>query len=155
MKTLLRMNRVDLAEQALKNMTEMNDDATITQLTGALVSLAKGGHERVEEAEIIYQQLQKKFGNSLTVLNGLALCMMQGGAFENAERTLLNALGLAPNDPDTLINMVVCAEHLKKGEVVAKYLTQLRQSVGVHHEWVKTYNQLEEEFDQLVQTYQP
>ena len=153
-KTLIRMNRVDLAEQALKHMVDMNDDATITQLTSALVALAKGGHERVEEAEIIFQQLQKKFGNSLTVLNGLALCMIQSGAFENAERTLLNALGLSPNDPDTLINMIVCAQHLKKPEeVISKYLTQL-QSIAPNHAWVKAYNQLDAEFDELVHTYQ-
>lgn len=152
-KTLLRMNRVDLAEKALKTMMEMNDDATITQLTNAYLLLIKGGQERIEEAELIFQQLQKKFGNSNTILNGLALCMFQSGAFENAERTLLSSLGLSPNDPETLINLIACAQHLKKpADMINKYMNQL-QSVAPFHPWVKTYNQLSTDFDNLATTF--
>ena len=39
----LRMSRVDVAEKSLSLMSRMEDDATLTQLTTAWVSMALGG----------------------------------------------------------------------------------------------------------------
>jgi len=158
-KTLLKMNRIDLADQALRHMTLMNDDATITQLTSAYVSLSKGGHEAINEAQSLLEQMQRKFGNSTTVLNGLALCMIKSGAYENAEKTLLTSLGLSSAsassspDPDTLINLIVCAQYLNKPqETIHRYMTQL-QTVAPNHPWFQSYQQMDSEFDQLSSTY--
>jgi len=150
---LIRINRVDLAEIALRHMLDMNDDATISQLTNAYLAIAQGGQEKIEEAQIIFQELQKKFGGSSVILNGLAICALHLGAYENAEKVLLTSLGTVPNDPDTLINLIVCGQHLKKGEeYTAKYLTQL-SSAAPNHPWVKKYNELDSDFDSASLAY--
>jgi coatomer protein complex subunit epsilon len=152
-KGLIRINRVDLAEIALKHMLDMNDDATISQLTNAYFAIAQGGQEKIEEAQIIFTELQKKLGDSSVILNGLAICALNLGAYERAERVLLNALGTAPNDPDTLVNLIVCGQHLKKGdEYTAKYLSQL-SSVSPRHPWLKKYNELDSDFDSAALAY--
>ena len=153
MKGLIRIHRVDLAEIALRNMLDMNDDATISQLTTAYFAIAMGGQEKIEEATIIFQQLQKKFGNTPVVLNGLAVCSMHLGGYENAEKLLWNSLGASPNDPDTLVNTIVVGHHLKRGhDYTNKYLSQLA-AVAPSHPWLKKYNDLDSDFDSAALAY--
>jgi len=145
-RTLIRMNRVDLAENSYKKMIEMNEDATLTQFTGAYLALAKGGREKLNEAELTFKELAEKFGNSVPLLNGKAICLMQDFEFEDAEKILLDALTLSTNDPETLINLIVCSQHLKKDSF--RFIGQL-QSASPEHPWVKKYNALSATFDKL------
>ena len=50
----LRMARVEVAQKSLALMSRMEDDATLTQLTGAWVNMALGG-EKVQEAFYTFQ----------------------------------------------------------------------------------------------------
>ena len=50
----LRMSRVEVAQKSLALMSRMEDDATLTQLTGAWVNMALGG-EKVQEAFYTFQ----------------------------------------------------------------------------------------------------
>lgn len=152
MTTLLQVNRIDLAQEALKVMQEMNDDATITQLTTAYVSLAKGG-DKLQEAQNIFGELADKFGDTVILLNGLALCQIVAGQYQDAETSLVNALGKKSNDPDTLINLITCAQHTRKSkDTVQRYMNQLK-SAAPNHAWLKSVTETEAQFDKFASKY--
>jgi coatomer protein complex subunit epsilon len=141
--TYLQMDRVDLAEKHFKTMQQTSDDATLTQLASAWVNLAKGG-DKIQEALYIFTELAEKFGSTVSLLNGMAACHMSQGEFAGAEKLLQEALSKNPNDVDSLINTIVCLQHLQTSEerqmTIKSQLFQLHPS----HPWVKKVAKLEE-----------
>eukprot|EP00877_Chromochloris_zofingiensis_P004225 jgi/Chrzof1/13803/Cz08g13010.t1 len=119
----LKMDRVDTAEQQVKAMAAVDDDATITQLATAWVGVQLGG-AKVHEAMYIYQELGDKFNWTAPLFNGLALCRMKMGEWEDAEHDLLEAIGKDAKDPDTLANLITCGLHL--GKNTSRYASQLK-----------------------------
>ena len=129
----LRMSRVEVAQKSLALMSRMEDDATLTQLTGAWVNMALGG-EKVQEAFYTFQvcfcffififflrslillfiytfqELADKYNETPLLLNGMAACKMLLGQFEDAEKYLLKALAANSTDVQTLQNLVVCSQ---------------------------------------------
>jgi len=65
----LSMNRPDLARKQVVIMQERDDDATLTKLAGAWVSLAEGG-DKLQEALYEFQELGEKYNMSLMLSNG-------------------------------------------------------------------------------------
>ncbi|KAG1676137.1 hypothetical protein FOA52_004977 [Chlamydomonas sp. UWO 241] len=57
---LLKMDRPDKAEQQVKAMAQLDDDATITQLATAWLGVALGG-AKLREAQYIYQEMGDKY----------------------------------------------------------------------------------------------
>lgn len=155
-RTLLRINRVDLAEQALKRMNEMNDEATITKLTTAYVNLAKGGSDMIEEAQVFFQELNEKFENTIVLLNGLALCHMQNNRWTEAEKLLSNALSKNPNDADTLVNLVVVEQHQQASNanntLSNRKVSQMR-ALNPDHYWIADVTRMNQEFDEQAVKY--
>ncbi|KAF0972432.1 hypothetical protein FDP41_009335 [Naegleria fowleri] len=145
-RTLIRMNRIDLAEHTFNKMMELNEDATITNFTRAYVALAKGTKDKISEAESIFKELSEKFGQSVPLLNGIALCLMHDFEFADAENTLLSSLALSTNSVETLVNLIACSMHLNKD--ASRFLSQL-QSTSPNHPWVVKYNSLSDTFDSL------
>lgn len=145
---LLRIHRPDLAEKEHKLMATMDDDATITQMYAAWIGLAQGG-EKAKESIQIFEDLREKFGTGVSLLNGLALGHMCQGNYDTAEKLLLDAMSKRSSDPETLINLIMCSQHLKKGmELINRYVTQLKSS-SPHHPWVRTYTTMESKFTKL------
>jgi predicted Zn-dependent protease len=148
---LLRIHRPDQAEKEHKQMATVDDDATISQLCAAWICLAKGG-DAVEEAIQIFDELKEKFGSTVLLLNGLAIAQMAKGNFDTAEKLLLDAMSKRGSDPETLINLITCSQHLKKGmDLINRYITQLKSS-SPNHPWVRSYLAMESKFDKTAKS---
>ncbi|KAI8469713.1 MAG: epsilon-COP [Monoraphidium minutum] len=138
----LEMNRVDKAEQQVKAMSAVDDDATVTQLATAWVGVQLGG-AKVQEASYIYQELGDKHAWTPKLHAGLAVCRMKMGEWEDAERDLLDALGKSAQDADTLANLITVALHL--GKPTARYAAQLK-ALAPGHPATARYDAAEELF---------
>lgn len=114
---LLRMNRLDVARKVLARMQEKDDDATLTQLALAWLNIDVGG-EKLQDAYYIFQDFCDKFVATNMLLNGQAVCFIGQEKYEEAEVALRESLDKDPNHYDTLINLIVLAEHTDKGPEV-------------------------------------
>jgi len=149
---LLHINRPDLARKELKVMQDKDEDATVTQLAQAWTNLAVGG-EKIQEAYYIYQEMIDKLGSTALLLNGQAVTFLAQGKYAEAETALGEAIEKDPNNPDTLVNMIVLAQHQgKQPEVSSRYLSQLRD-LEPGHSFVTKLDQKEADFDRMVKQY--
>jgi hypothetical protein len=82
----LKMDRPDKAEQQVKAMSAIDDDATVTQLATAWVGVALGGG-KVQEASYIYQELGDKFSWTVSMLGSGVL--LQDGLLSNRNLGIL------------------------------------------------------------------
>jgi hypothetical protein len=85
------------------------------QLASVHLALAQGS-SRAEDAIHILASLSEQYGPSLMLLNCMALANIVGGSMrpQSAEGNLKEAIADfgGDNDPDTLVNMVVCSQYL-------------------------------------------
>eukprot|EP00850_Spirogloea_muscicola_P018382 SM000168S02581 [mRNA] locus=s168:54787:56812:+ [translate_table: standard] len=145
----LKMDRVDYAEKQLKSMQQIDEDATLTQLSNAWVNLALGG-TKIQEAFYIFQELGEKYMWTVLLLNGNAVCQMHMGNYEEAEKLLLDALNKDGKDANTLANLVVCCLHL--GKPTSRHFNQLR-TVAADHALITRSNVAEANFEQALVAY--
>lgn len=149
---LLAMYRADLAKKELKSMIEKDEDATLTQLAQAWTNLYLGG-EKIQEAYYIYQDMIDKLGSTALLLNGQATIFLAQGKFNEAESALQEALEKDPNNPNTLVNLIVLSHHTgKQPEVSSRYLSQLKD-MDADHPYVVSLNQKEADFDRMCGQY--
>lgn len=119
---LISMNRLDIASSHAQKMSEIDDDAPLTQLVQAWVGCRQGGR-KLQEAYYIYQELGDKFAWTTKLHNGLACCQMMMGRWEDAEAELLQALEKNAKDVETLNNLAVVSLHLGKTKDAMRYTT--------------------------------
>jgi coatomer subunit epsilon len=145
---LLRMDRADVAEKELARMRRIEEDATLTQLASAWVHLAKGGPS-AQEALYIYQDLLERHGATDPILNGMALCYLATGKYDDADRVLREALNKNSTYPTTLINVITCAKYKNKPpELVARYMGALKEHAP-NSPWLLDTQAKEVEFDTI------
>ncbi|CAJ1333341.1 unnamed protein product [Effrenium voratum] len=129
----LSCNQISMGEKLLKEAAGNNDDSAAYRIAAAAVKLGGGDPE---EAYLTYCDLSSQFppvdgddsgAGSVLLQNGKAVANMQRGMFSEAVEDLQRALAVAPNDPDTLVNMCSCMTHLGKKEEFQQYYTKLEQ----------------------------
>jgi len=152
----LKIDRTDLAIKTLKMMQDIDDDDTLTQLATSWVYISQG-EEKVTEASFLLQELMEKFEASIPVLNTLSVCQMHKKEWTAAFQFLKQARDLAISNKqrvsgDTLVNSIVCLQHLgKSADPIIKEL----QASHPNHPWLKRYNEMELLFDRHAATYKP
>jgi len=152
LQALLALHRPDLARKELKVMQEKDEDATVTQLAQAWTNMATGG-EKIQEAYYIYQEMIDKMGGTALLLNGQAVTFLAQGKYPEAETALGEAIEKDPNNPETLVNMIVLAQHQGKAqEVSSRYLSQLKD-LEPTHPFLTRLEQKEQDFDRMVKQY--
>lgn len=144
----LAMNRVDLARATLKQMQELDDDSTLTQLAEGSIHLAAGGNDGIQTAVHIYQDLIDKYQTSVMLLNNLACALALQERLDEAESRLQDALAKDNNDADTLLNLSVIAARQGKRDVAARLLRQLRDA-HPNYRRCRELSAKEREFDEI------
>merc|ERR1711874_487056 len=115
--------------------------------------LAKKELKKVQEAYYIYQEMIDKLGSTALLLNGQAVTFLAQGKYAEAEAALAEAIEKDPNNPETLVNMIVLAHHQgKQPEVSNRYPSQLKD-MDPHHSFVVKLGQKEADFDRMVKQY--
>jgi len=147
------MERPDLAKKTLKQMTDMDEDATLTQLAQAWTNLSIGG-DKLQESYYIFQELMDKNQPSPTLLNGGCASHVAQGKWEEADGAIKEAAEKDPNFADTLINQVVVATQTGNQDVARRTLASLRGSCA-QHPFVKDLENKEAEIDRLIKQYLP
>lgn len=148
---LLRMDRMDLAAKCYSNMRAIDEDSSLTMLASAWIYISEG-HKKVLEACNIYEDLIDKFGGSSLLLNGLAVAKIHQGEYAEAETLLLDALTKRTNDPDSLANLVVVSQQLRRSEdVTTRYLNQLRKAAP-GHTLLQALGTFEQAYDRMSNT---
>jgi coatomer protein complex subunit epsilon len=131
----IRMDRYDLAKKTLGLMKQADEEAVLTQLSSVYINLAIGKSE-VQDAIHTLGSLTEQYGNCPMLLNLNASAFIVAGRYDNAEKCLLEAVNEEESkgsSSDTLINLVVCYQHLGKGMgAIGPVLEQLKSRFPEH-----------------------
>lgn len=147
--TLLQMERVDLAAKELKKMNEIDEDATLTQLSLAWINMAMG-KDKLKDAYYIYQEMMDKYGQSPRLLICQSAVLILQGKYKDAEALLHEAQLRDANSCEALVNLVALGQFLgKDSEVMKRYISQLR-GINPEHPWIMDLKAKESLLDELV-----
>ncbi|KAL3811559.1 hypothetical protein ACHAXA_009688 [Cyclostephanos tholiformis] len=151
----IKIDRLDLARDALNLLRQADEDSVLVQLSTAYLSLAQGA-SRCDDAAHIFAALSEQYGPSLMLLNCMAVANIVGGKYDVAESNLKEAIAEygGGNDADTLVNMVVCSQYLGKGggTEIDRYLNALR-AMCASHPFVRGMVQVEGAFEREAGKY--
>lgn len=145
---LIRLNRLEAAGKVAAAMAAVDDDSVHSQLAQAWVNSAQGTAKGIQDALFLFQELMEKFQQSAALLNATAVCLLQQGKPQEAEARLNEAMSLRGDDPDVLVNSIVCAEHLGKAEISQRSLQALK-AAAPQHPFLLAYNAQAATFDNL------
>ena len=127
----LRIDRLDLAQQSLRQMKQADEDAILTQLGGIYCNMYIGTSGAPDALHSV-SALLEQYGPSPLLFNLMAGAMILKGSYAEAEQRLQECLQEFPDNilPDTLINMIVCSQHQQKP--TAPWLAQIKSTYPAH-----------------------
>ncbi|KAI8914640.1 coatomer epsilon subunit-domain-containing protein [Gorgonomyces haynaldii] len=130
--TLLKMNRLDLAQQQIQQLKTWADDAPLAQLIETWPALYSAQADQFQQAFYVYEELIAFHAHNPKLLTGQAVCQMHRGFYEEAESLLKMALHKNSSNVDALANMIVCSSALLKSDVAQQCLSHLSQVAPSH-----------------------
>lgn len=151
----IKIDRLDLANDALNLLKQADEDSILAQLTSAYLAIANGS-SRSDDAAHILGGLSEQYGPSLMLLNCTAVANIVGGKYESAENNLKEAMDAefgGQGDADTLVNMVAVSQHLgRKPSEIENYLMALKATCA-DHPFVVGLMQVEGAFEREANKY--
>mmetsp|Transcript_6157 Transcript_6157/g.8965 ORF Transcript_6157/g.8965 Transcript_6157/m.8965 type:complete len:292 (+) Transcript_6157:71-946(+) len=153
----LKLDRLDLANEQWSLMKQADEDATLTQLCGALV-MASTGKSRAEEAIYAYQTLSEQYGPSHMLLNCMAVAHMVVGDFTQAQGKLEEALEMSngaavgSEGATTLINLIAVYQNLGNSAKVDETVILLKKQ-HASHPYVQSLATVEAAFQRVSAQY--
>ncbi|KAK9766684.1 hypothetical protein K7432_004073 [Basidiobolus ranarum] len=149
----LKLDRTDLARRELNATKNWAEDAILAQLIEAWIGVQIGG-PKYQEAFYIFQELSQNLAaTTVKLLNGQAICNIHMGRYPEAESLLLEALNKSQSDPDTLVNLIVCANLTgKPNELIDDYTTQLK-NIAPEHPYLTELEAKSQLFDECAKRY--
>ncbi len=150
----IRMDRFDFAQKQLLKMKAADEDCTLTMLAAGWCHLSAIPSPKAQEAGYIFEELADKYGASTMLLNAQAVAKLHQKQFSEAETILNEALAKAPNDPDTLANLIVTGQHLGREQDVTKRYLNLLKKVAPAHQLVTALGMFEGAFDRVSKSLQ-
>ncbi|KEP64987.1 UNVERIFIED_CONTAM: coatomer epsilon subunit protein [Hammondia hammondi] len=137
---LLLMNRGDLAEEEARQVAAQNDDAPLSKLATALVDTLGGSPQEaylcLGDIEMLCQTPGLPCVSPL-LLNGKAAANIQRREWNTALEDALKAFQQAPQDCDTLVNLICCCRNMKKHQEADFYVERLSAVAPSHPMVVK------------------
>jgi tetratricopeptide (TPR) repeat protein len=134
---LVLMNRIDMAEQAMRQAPD-GGDSSASKLVGSAVQMSSGNFQ---EAFLTYMDLQSQYwgeDDAVALLNGRAAANIHRGNLEEAKEDLQRALAMEPTDELTLTNAACASVHMQESDEADKYLALLTEKHPSHPVSVKT-----------------
>uniref|UniRef100_A0A8R1IJE9 Coatomer subunit epsilon n=1 Tax=Caenorhabditis japonica TaxID=281687 RepID=A0A8R1IJE9_CAEJA len=129
-------------------MNQIDEDATLSQLSNALVT-AFAATGKVKDALYIYSEMADKYGRTADLEMHQAVVSVLTQDYAAAEELLEAALERDNKDADVLINSLVAAQYNDKDdEVVDRFISQLKHE-HPNHPWVKDLAEKEADFDRI------
>ena len=92
----------------------------------------------------------EKWEGTPLLYGGLAAAQMQLGNFKSAQQTLQTSINECGPDPDTLINCITCANHMKLN---TSELEKMLQEAAPGHPYIENNHKLRDLFEGNAKQY--
>lgn len=153
---LLRLNRPDQAQSEVQTMEKVDEEALVTLLSIGVVALhiaqTTNSKEHYGKALTSFREVSMRCGQSVMVLNLIALAQMGQKDYEAAERSLLDALAIRSGDEDTAANLAVVSAHLSKAtETSERYAVQASTAGGA---WSSAYKVASANLEEAIKSFE-
>jgi len=145
---LLSMDRPDLAKKTLDQMQAIDEDATLTQLSGAWVALASGTERGLKDAAYVLEELIGKWQPTPMLVGALSCALIHQGKFSEAEKLIASCPGTPT--ADLYVNQIVAAQH--EGRRLDEYIGGLKQTAP-SHSWFQEMTTQSAAFDQAAEGF--
>lgn len=144
---LIAMDRNDLAKKQLERMQELDEDATLTQLSSAWVALTSGTETGVKDAAYALEELIGKWQATPLLVGALTCALIYQGKFAEAEKAIAQC---SSNTPELTVNRIVAAQH--SGRRLDEYIVDLKR-MAPSHVWFYEMSKQSEAFDRAAATF--
>ena len=156
----LQIFRPDLAAKTVSKMRELEDDDPLTTLATIALCLYHGGQEKVNECLEMLDDLCQSSASGETILmkNMQAVANIHLQNYTQAWKLCKQARDIASKanmetDENTLVNSIVCLQHLTKGQKILPKLHSELKRISPEHPFVRQTADMSQMFDRAAANF--